>query len=89
VCETFSAEVCGTWTLGEDGYAGAWADGATATIGVARFTRNAAEFHRVDHGKNVDFTAVYTGAVRGRTAAGAVTWTSRGVPRTGTWTAEW
>lgn len=90
VCETHRVRICGVWTLEEGGhYAARWDDGATAAIRVVRFTAEEMEVRRVDFGQNRDFTGEYRGTVRGRTAAGVVTWNAAGEPRAGTWTAEW
>jgi hypothetical protein len=90
VCETYTTEVCGTWTRrAGDVYAGTWDDGATGEIRLRRPNSVEIEATRTDSGKNPDLTAVYRGSVRDRTAAGQVTWTERGASRTGFWTAEW
>ena len=90
VCETYTSQVCGTWTRQRgDVYAGEWADGATAELRLRRPNEVTIEATRTDSGKNPGLTAVYEGSVRGRTAAGQVTWTADGETRTGFWTADW
>lgn len=88
-CETFTVEICGTWTLAGDHYVGAWQDGATANLEIIRFTETDVVLHRVDFGKNQDFTANYTGTVTGRTATGVVVWIASGASRSGEWVAWW
>ena len=90
VCEEYSSQVCGTWTRQRANvYAGTWEDGATAEIRLFRASDVEIEARRTDSGKNPNFTAVYRGAVRGRSAAGQVTWNANGNVRTGFWTAQW
>jgi hypothetical protein len=89
VCEENTARICGTfrWTGSE--YAAAWADGATARVRVANFTSHEMELRREDSGLNSDFTARYSGTVRGRSTSGIVVWTQADRSWEGTWTAEW
>lgn len=89
VCEDNTARICGSfrWTGSE--YAASWADGATARVRVAKFTSREVELRREDYGQNRDFTARYSGRVRGRTATGSVVWTQNDRSWEGTWTADW
>lgn len=90
VCETYTRQVCGTWTRQRgDVYAGRWEDGATAELRVRRPNEVEFEATRTDSGMNAGLSAIYRGTVRGRTAAGQVTWTEGRAARTGFWTAEW
>lgn len=90
-CETWTATVCGTWTLDGDHYDAAWADGSRATIHVVRFTATRAMFVREDvTGASAGMTAWYDGAVQGnRVVRGRVTWRKDGSEWGNTWRAEW
>jgi hypothetical protein len=88
-CETYRVEICGTWQRQGDHYAATWPDGATAVMMVQRFSATEIVVGRADYGKNLDFVATYSGTISGRAASGQVTFVEGGVPRTGTFTAEW
>lgn len=90
-CETWTATVCGTWTLDGDHYEAAWTDGSRATIHVVQFTETRAVFVREDlTGKSAGMTAWYDGAVTGnRVTSGRVTWRKDGYEWGNVWQAEW
>jgi hypothetical protein len=90
-CETWTARVCGTWTLDGDHYDAEWEDGSRATIHIVKFTETRAMFVREDvTGKSAGMTAWYDGAVRGdRVVRGRVTWRKDGDEWGNTWEADW
>jgi subtilisin family serine protease len=85
-CETYTSEICGTWTL-EDGYFNAvWDNGAKATVNVEQFDDNAVVFTRQDaQGSSAGLTARYEGRRSGNHAEGSVTWDWQGSRWSGTW----
>ncbi len=90
-CETWTATVCGTWTLDGDHYAAVWEDGSRATIHIVTFTATRAMFVREDvTGKSAGMTAWYDGAVsENRVVRGRVTWRKDGGEWGNVWQAEW
>lgn len=89
-CETFTEQVCGTWTLRPDGtYRAEWDDGATATIRVNEFSGTHIWATRVDNDPR-GVTADYAASVAdGRVVGGSVWWAGNRGARTGNWSAEW
>jgi hypothetical protein len=88
-CEKWMVEICWSWVLQGDQYVHTGSDGATATMNVLTFTSSEMHLHRIDYGKHNDLTAVYSGAVSGKSAAGTVTWNHSGNIRSGVWSAKW
>ena len=90
-CETWTARVCGIWTLNGDHYDAVWSDGSQATIHIVKFTATRAMFVREDlTGKSAGMTAWYDGAVTdGRVVEGRVTWRKDDFEWGNTWEAEW
>jgi len=89
-CETYTSEICGTWTL-EGGYFRAvWDNGAKVTMNVEQFDNNAVVFARQDdQGSSAGMTARYVGQRTGNHIEGSVIWSRNGIEWSGTWKADW
>lgn len=89
-CETYTAEICGTWTRMGDQFNAQWDNGASATLNVERWDNGAVVLTRHDtEGSSAGLTARYEGRCTGKHVEGTVTWTWNGSTWSGTWSANW
>jgi hypothetical protein len=89
-CETYTSEICGTWTRMGDQFNAQWESGASATLNVERWDNGAVVLTRHDTvGSSAGLTARYEGRCTGNHVEGTVTWTWNGSTWSGTWSANW
>jgi len=89
-CETYTTEICGTWTRMGDQFNAHWDNGASATLNVERWDNGAVVLTRHDTvGSSAGLTARYEGRCTGNHAEGTVTWAWNGSTWSGTWSATW
>lgn len=89
-CETYTSEICGTWTLHGDHINAVWNNGAKATLDVEQFDNNGVVIIRQDtEGSSAGLTARYEGRPIGNHVDGSVTWNWNGSTWSGTWKADW
>jgi hypothetical protein len=89
-CETYTSEICGTWTRMGDQFNAKWDNGASATLNVERWDNSAVVLTRHDTvGSSAGLTARYEGQCTGNHVEGMVTWTWNGSTWSGTWSANW
>lgn len=89
-CETYTTEICGTWTRTGDQFNAKWDNGASATLNVERWDNGAVVLTRHDtFGSSAGLTARYEGRCTGNQVNGTVTWTWNGSSWSGTWSANW
>jgi len=89
-CETYTSEICGTWTMQESQIKAVWNNGAEATLNVEQFDNNAVVITRQDiTGSSAGLTARYEGIPTGNHVEGSVTWNWNGATWSGTWKADW
>lgn len=89
-CETYTSEICGTWTRMGDQFNAQWDNGASATLNVERWDNGAVVLTRHDTvGSSAGLTARYEGRCTGNYVEGMVTWTWNGSTWSGTWSANW
>lgn len=89
-CETYTSEICGTWTRMGDQFNAQWESGASATLNVERWDNGAIVLTRHDTvGSSAGLTARYEGRCTGNHVEGTVTWTWNGSSWSGTWSANW
>jgi hypothetical protein len=90
-CETYTSEICGTWTLEGDHFNAKWENGATAILKVQNWDANQVVLNRYDsEGASSGLSARYEGKINGNTIEdGSVTWTWQGSTWSGTWNANW
>jgi hypothetical protein len=89
-CETYTSEICGTWTMEGNHINAVWNNGAKATLNVEQFDNNAIVITRQDTvGSSAGLTARYEGRPIGNHVEGSVTWNWRGSTWSGTWKADW
>jgi hypothetical protein len=89
-CETYTSEICGTWTRMGDQFNAKWDNGASATLNVERWDNGAVVLTRHDTvGSSAGLTARYEGQCTGNHVEGMVTWTWNGSTWSGTWSANW
>ena len=90
-CETYTGEICGTWTWDGRKINAGWANGAKATLTLDRFDNHWVVISRNDtEGASAGLTALYKGRPRdNKVENGMVTWTWRGKTWSGTWKADW
>lgn len=89
-CETYTSEICGTWTRMGDQFNAKWDNGASATLYVERWDNGAVVLTRQDTvGSSAGLTARYEGRCTGNHVEGMVTWTWNGSTWSGTWSANW
>ena len=89
-CETYTTEICGTWTRMGDQFNAQWDNGASATLNVERWDNGAVVLTRHDtEGSSAGLTARYEGRCTGNHVEGTVTWTWNGSTWSGTWSANW
>jgi len=89
-CETYTSEICGTWTRTGDQFNAKWDNGADATLYVERWDNGAVVLTRHDTvGSSAGLTARYEGRCTGNHVEGTVTWTWNGSTWSGTWSANW
>jgi len=89
-CETYTSEICGTWTRMEDQFNAQWESGASATLDVERWDNGDVVLTRHDTvGSSAGLTARYEGRCTGNHVEGTVTWTWNGSSWSGTWSANW
>lgn len=86
-CETYTSEICGTWTLEGDHFNANWDNGATATIKVEQWDTTGVVLTRYDStGSSAGLSARYEGQLNGSIIDnGVVTWTWNGNTWSGTW----
>ena len=89
-CETYTSEICGTWTLEGDHFNADWDNGATATIKVEKWDTTGVVLTRYDStGSSAGLSARYEGQLNGNTIEnGVVTWTWNDNTWSGTWRAD-
>jgi hypothetical protein len=89
-CETYTSEICGTWTVQGSQINAVWDNGAEATLNVEQFDKNTVVITRQDiAGSSAGLTARYEGVLTGNHVEGSVTWNWNGATWSGTWTADW
>jgi len=89
-CETYTSEICGTWTRMGDQFNAQWDNGASAALNVERWDNGAVVLTRHDTaGSSAGLTARYEGRCTGNHVEGTVTWTWNGSTWSGTWSANW
>jgi hypothetical protein len=89
-CETYTSEICGTWTRMGDRFNAQWNNGASAMLNVERWDNGAVVLTRQDtQGSSAGLTARYEGRLIGNHVDGSVTWNWNGATWSGTWTADW
>jgi hypothetical protein len=89
-CETYTSEICGTWTRMGDQFNAQWDNGASAMLNVERWDNGAVVLTRHDtEGSSAGLTARYEGRCTGNHVDGTVTWTWNGSTWSGTWSANW
>jgi len=89
-CETYTSEICGTWTRMGDQFNAQWDNGASATLNVERWDSGAVVLTRHDTvGSSAGLTARYEGRCTENHVEGMVTWTWNGSTWSGTWSANW
>ena len=89
-CETYTSEICGTWTLQGSHINAVWNNGAKATLNVEQFDNNGVVITRQDTvGSSAGLTAQYEGRLIGNHVEGSVTWNWNGATWSGTWKADW
>ncbi len=89
-CETYTSEICGTWTRMGDQFNAQWDNGASAMLYVERWDNGAVVLTRHDTvGSSAGLTARYEGRCTGNHVEGTVTWTWNGSTWSGTWSANW
>lgn len=89
-CETYTSEICGTWTRMGDQFNAQWDNGASATLNVERWDNDAVVLTRHDTiGSSAGLTARYEGRCTGNIVEGMVTWTWNDSTWSGTWSANW
>ena len=89
-CETYTSEICGTWTVQGSQINAVWDNGAEATLNVEQFDNNAVVITRQDiAGSSAGLTARYEGVLTGNHVDGSVTWNWNGATWSGTWIADW
>ena len=89
-CETYTSEICGTWTRMGDQFNAQWDNGASATLNVERWDNGAVVLTRQDTvGSSAGLTARYEGRCTENHVEGMVTWTWNGSTWSGTWSANW
>jgi len=90
-CETYTSEICGTWTLEGDHFNAEWDNGAIAVLKVQSWdTKNVIITRYDSEGASAGLSARYEGQISGNTIEdGTVTWTWKGSTWSGTWKANW
>ncbi|MCK9564669.1 MAG: hypothetical protein M0Q43_01305 [Methanothrix sp.] len=89
-CETYTFEICATWTLQESRINAAWDNGAEATMNVEWFDNNVVVIARQDTaGSFVGLAARYVGKPTGNHMEGNVTRNRNGAAWCRTWKADW
>jgi len=89
-CETYTSEICGTWTRMGDQFNAKWDNGASATLNVERWDNGVVVLTRHDTvGSSAGLTARYEGRCTENHVEGMVTWTWNGSTWSGTWSANW
>jgi len=89
-CETYTSEICGTWTMEGSHINAVWNNGAKATLNVEQFDNNGVVITRQDTvGSSAGLTARYEGRLVGNHVDGSVTWNWNGSTWSGTWKADW
>jgi hypothetical protein len=89
-CETYTSEICGTWTRIGDQFNAQWDNGASATLNVESWDNGAVVLTRHDTvGSSAGLTARYEGRCTGNHVEGMVTWTWNDSTWSGTWSANW
>lgn len=89
-CETYTSEICGTWTRMGDQFNAQWDNSASATLKVERWDNGAVVLTRHDTGgSSAGLSARYEGRCTGNHVEGTVTWTWNGSTWSGTWSADW
>jgi hypothetical protein len=89
-CETYTSEICGTWTLQGSHINAVWNNGAKATLNVEQFDNNGVVItHQDTVGTSAGLTARYEGRPIGNHVEGSVTWNWNGTTWSGTWKADW
>ncbi len=89
-CETYTAQICGTWVLDGDHFNAEWDNGAKATINVETWNSEHVAFTRYDvEGSSAGLSARYDGQLDGDTIEnGSVAWTWGASTWSGTWNAH-
>ncbi len=89
-CETYTSEICGTWTRSGDQFNAQWDNGASATLNVDSWDNGVVVLTRHDTGgSSSGLSARYEGRCTGNHVEGKVTWTWNGSTWSGTWSADW
>jgi hypothetical protein len=90
-CETYTSEICGTWTMEGNHINAVWNNGATATLNVESWSPAGAVLTRYDSGgSSAGLSARYEGQITGnKIENGKVTWNWKGSTWSGTWKANW
>jgi hypothetical protein len=89
-CETYTAQICGTWVLDGDHFNAEWDNGARATINIETWNSEHVAFTRYDvEGSSAELSARYDGQLNGdKIEYGFVTWTWGASTWSGTWNAH-
>ena len=90
-CETYTTEICGTWTWEGDHYNAKWNQGTLGTVKVERWGTSGVVLTRNDYaGENAGTVGHYEGQLSGNTIKnGVYTVTYEGNTVSGTWYANW